>query len=298
MFNNAFAFNQPIGSWNTSNVTNMSGMFNNASIFNQPLNGWNTSKVTTMASMFLGASVFNQPLNNWDTSQVTSMSSMFSNALAFNQYIGTWNTSKVTTILSMFSGARVFNNGESGSVAIPNITPSNASYINSTKTLTCTGATFLANLVIGDVLIIQTSSIVYSSEIQSITSNTTLILTRAFGSNISLGTITSIIKQVAGTKPLLWDTSSLTGSQISVFANAIFFNQSLTTNSNIWKMTNVTSINNFFLGTTNLITLFNNGQLITGTTAPMGWTFGGSISSTNYRTNSRLTPANKPAALP
>ncbi len=49
---------------------------------------------------------------------------------------------------------------------------------------------------------------------------------------------------------------------------------------------------------TSLITLFNNGQIITGTTAPMGWTFNTVPSSANYRQNSRLTTGNKPASLP
>jgi surface protein len=50
----ASSFNQPIGSWNVSNVTDMSSMFANASAFNQPIGSWNVSNVTNMASMFSG----------------------------------------------------------------------------------------------------------------------------------------------------------------------------------------------------------------------------------------------------
>jgi surface protein len=64
-FINTTAFNQPIGSWNTSNVTNMSAMFNVASAFNQNISNWNTSNVTNMSSMFSGASAFNQNLGAW-----------------------------------------------------------------------------------------------------------------------------------------------------------------------------------------------------------------------------------------
>ena len=35
MFNRATAFNQNIGGWNMSNVTNMAGMFTNTSGFNK-----------------------------------------------------------------------------------------------------------------------------------------------------------------------------------------------------------------------------------------------------------------------
>ena len=50
MFDEAAAFNQPIGAWNTSfsksdfgAVADMRGMFDEAAAFNQPIGAWNTS---------------------------------------------------------------------------------------------------------------------------------------------------------------------------------------------------------------------------------------------------------------
>ena len=148
-------------------------------------------------------------------------------------------------------------------------------------------------------LIIQTSTLVYSSSIQSITDNQNLVLTTAYGSNILVGTITSINKQVAGTSPLNWNTAKVT-TLANMFQYCIFFNQSITTSGNIWNTNLVTTVASLFQGgsSTALITLFNNGQIITGTTAPMGWNTSSVTTSTNYRTNCRLTTANKPASLP
>ena len=42
MFSYAKKFNQPIGSWNTSAVTDIQEMFSSAENFNQPIGSWNT----------------------------------------------------------------------------------------------------------------------------------------------------------------------------------------------------------------------------------------------------------------
>jgi surface protein len=60
----------------------------NSSSFNQDIGHWNVSKVTNMRGMFHSADAFNQDIGNWDTGKVTNMSLMFYEAGAFNQDIG------------------------------------------------------------------------------------------------------------------------------------------------------------------------------------------------------------------
>jgi surface protein len=128
--------NPDIGNWDTSNVTDMTGVFGSQYKFNQNIGNWNTSNVTIMAFMFglaptpfvLPAAVglFNNggsnSIKNWDTSKVTDMSQMFQLQLNFDQEIGTWDVSKVTTMSNMFYGIfnsstrGIFNNGGSDSI--------------------------------------------------------------------------------------------------------------------------------------------------------------------------------------
>ena len=109
MFENAYAFNGNLSSWNTSQVTDMSGMFRNALIFNGNLSSWNTSQVTDMSRIFENALHFNGDISAWNTSQVTDMSGMFGYALSFNGDISAWNTSQVTDMSGMFTSAELFN---------------------------------------------------------------------------------------------------------------------------------------------------------------------------------------------
>ena len=97
MFHKASSFNQPLDSWDVSNVTNMSWMFMSAEAFNQPL-----------------ASTWNTYINNygWDVSSVKYMSNMFKNATSFNQDIRSWDVSNVISnqFSNMFNGATEMNN--------------------------------------------------------------------------------------------------------------------------------------------------------------------------------------------
>jgi surface protein len=66
------------------------------------LGSWDVSNVTDMSGMFGGAFEFNQDIGRWDVSSVTDMNEMFYHAKSFNQYIGSWDMSSVTNMYTMF----------------------------------------------------------------------------------------------------------------------------------------------------------------------------------------------------
>lgn len=106
-------FNENIGYWDVSQVTDMSSLFVHQKYFNQDISLWDVSNVTDMGAMFAGALAFNQSLNSWDVSNVTDMTMMFMYAKNFNRPLNNWNVSNVTmsdntgsALLSIFKSSR------------------------------------------------------------------------------------------------------------------------------------------------------------------------------------------------
>ncbi len=63
--------------------------------FNQNIGGWNVSNVTNMRAMFIWAKNFNQDISRWDVNNVTDMSGMFEEACSFDQDLSGWDVSSV-----------------------------------------------------------------------------------------------------------------------------------------------------------------------------------------------------------
>ena len=78
-------FNQPIGNWDVSNVTDMSSMFTLNEIFNQDISKWDVGNVKDMSWMFYFNSAFNQDLSGWNVSNVITCNSFsYSSNLPFS----------------------------------------------------------------------------------------------------------------------------------------------------------------------------------------------------------------------
>jgi surface protein len=64
----------------TSLGENNQGMFYQNSAFNQPIGTWNTSSIIKMRQVFFSAAVFDQDVSNWQVTQVTDLVGFMQNA--------------------------------------------------------------------------------------------------------------------------------------------------------------------------------------------------------------------------
>ena len=101
--------------FDTSNVTDMTGMFANGEDYtgsgkltNETLAGisnWNVSKVAYFTTMFYGQGTYltTLDLSKWDTSSATAFNHMFTDCFKLTSLdLSNWNTSNVLTMYNMF----------------------------------------------------------------------------------------------------------------------------------------------------------------------------------------------------
>ena len=62
MFSGALRFDQPLNTWDTAKVSDMSYMFNGAAAFNQNLSGWNVALTPARPSLSRDGFAANSPL--------------------------------------------------------------------------------------------------------------------------------------------------------------------------------------------------------------------------------------------
>ena len=100
-------YSKPLRWFSTpQSLLDMTGAFGGDSKFNHStIRGWNTSTVTNMSGLFLGNTNFNKDIGPWKTSSVTDMSEMFNGATGFNSSIRAWDVSKVVSMKNMFKNS-------------------------------------------------------------------------------------------------------------------------------------------------------------------------------------------------
>ncbi|MQS96637.1 BspA family leucine-rich repeat surface protein [Companilactobacillus halodurans] len=95
--------------FDTSNVTDMSGMFSNTGFKTLDLSSFNTSKVTNMGNMFSNnKNYLTKIIGNFDTSNVKEMQSLFNNTDVqdFSDFnIAEWDVENVTNLSTAFGNS-------------------------------------------------------------------------------------------------------------------------------------------------------------------------------------------------
>ena len=85
----------------TTLVTNMDGLGFTSRFFpeqfNQPINSWDVTNVISSRQLFQGSRTFNQPLNYWNFKNNEDMYAMFIDAETFNQDLSGWCVPKIAT---------------------------------------------------------------------------------------------------------------------------------------------------------------------------------------------------------
>jgi len=260
-------FNQPLNSWDTSSVNNMSVVFYLNSDFNQDLDQWDTSLVTTLFYTFREATNFNGNITTWNTSLVETLDYCFYFASAFNQDISTkavtvngntytaWDTSLVTNMTATFNGASDFNqdigNWNTSSLELANNFLQGCVDFNqdlSTKVVTVNGVTYTAwdmSSVINARAMLR-DTISFNQDISSWDTSSMTDIGYLFDDASSFNQdISTNVVTVNGVTYTAWNTSSVTKMD-NMFRDADSFNQDISS----WDFSSVTTVRSFMANKT------------------------------------------------
>ena len=109
LFKDKKLFNSDISKWDVSNVKYFSCMFQGCFLFNQNLNDWNVSNGVLFGCMFNNTFRFNQPVDRWDMRKALNISGMFANSYSFNQSLNSWKLDSIKSIYNLLDNTCFYN---------------------------------------------------------------------------------------------------------------------------------------------------------------------------------------------
>ena len=246
--------------WNTSTVTNMSGMFEGSAATSLDLSNFDTSNVTIMSGMFSESAATSLDLSSFDTSNVTYMAHMFSGSAATSLDLSSFDTSNVTNMLSMFRDTAATT------LDLSSFDTSNVTYMGSmfegsaatsldlssfdTSNVTDMGSTFLGSAATSlDLSSFDTSNVTDMIYMFYESAATSLDL-----SSFNTSNVTRMSGMFEGSAATSLDLSSFDTSKVT--NTEYMFRESAATTiyvGNNWNTSNVTYHGSMFENATNLV---------------------------------------------